>query len=96
MLQDAFNKGMHREVKVVLEGRLKEANHLRYLDDVRSKRIKAPNINTRGRLVARGERMSKKGLESTRAHCFGILHRSPQVVRTARVPDLTYLVLAFT
>ena len=74
---------------------LKEANHLRHLDDVRSKGIEAPNMNARGGPIARGEGMSKKGLDSTKAHSFNILHNNPQVVRTARVPNLTDLVLAF-
>ena len=86
---------MQRKAEAVLEGHLKEANHLRHLDDVRSEKIGAPNMNTRGGLVASGEGLSKKGLDPTRAHCFGILHSSPQVVRTARVPDLTDLALAF-
>ena len=96
MLQDAFDKGMQREAKAVLEGRLKEANHLRHLDNVRSEKIEAPNMNIEGGPVARGEGMSKRGLDPTRAHSFGILHNSPQVVRTARVPDLTNLDLAFS
>ena len=95
VLQDAFDKGMQRKAEAVLEGRLKDANHLRHLDDVRSKGIEAPNMNTRGGPIARGEGMSKKGLDSTKAHSLGILHNNPQVVRTARVPNLTGLVLAF-
>ena len=95
MLQDAFDKRVQRKVEAILEGSLKEANHLRHFDDVRSEGIGAPNMNTRGGPVAKGEGMSKKGLDLTRAHCFGILHSSPQVVGTARVPDLTDLPLAF-
>ena len=86
---------MQRKAKAILEGRLKEPNHLRHLDDVRREKIRAPNMNTRGGLIASGEGLSKKGLDPTRAHCFGILHNSPQVVRTARVPDLIELALTF-
>ena len=86
---------MQRKAEVVLEGRLKEANHLQHLDDVRSEKIGAPNMNTKGGPVASSEGLSKKGLDPTRAHCLGILHSSPQVVKTARVPDLTDLAFAF-
>ena len=64
---------MQRKAKVVLEGRLKEANHLRHLDNVRSEKIEAPNMNTKGGPVARGEGMTKKGLDrlgpTTSAFC---------------------------
>ena len=86
---------MLRKAQAVLKGRLKEANHLWHLDDVGSDKIGAPNMNTKGRPVASGEGLSKKGLDPTRAHYFGILHSNPQVVRTARVTDLTDLALAF-
>ena len=86
---------MQRKAEAVLEGRLKEAIHLRHLDDVRSEKIGAPNMNIKGGPVARGEGLSKKGLNSTRVHYFGILHSSPQVVRTAWVLDLIDLALAF-
>ena len=95
MLYDAFDKGMQRKTEVVLEDRLKEENHLRHLDDVRSEKIGTPNMNTKGGPVASNEGLPKKGLDSTRAHCFDILHSSPQVVRTAKVPDLTDLALSF-
>ena len=87
---------MHRKAEAVLEGHLKEANHFRHLDDVRSEKIGAPIINTKGGLIASGEGLSKKRLDLTRAHGFGILFSSPQVVRTAKVPDLTDLALAFS
>ena len=67
MLQDAFDKGMLREKEAILEGRLEEANHLRHLNDVKSKKIRAPNPNTEGGPVERGEVMSKRGLDPTRA-----------------------------
>ena len=95
VLQDTFDKGVQRKAEAVLEGRLKEANHLWHLDNVRSERIGAPNMNTRGGPVVRGEGMSKKGLDPTRAHCFGIFHNSPQVVITTRELDLIDLALAF-
>ena len=84
---------MKRKAKFILKGRLKEANHFRHLDDIRSERIGAPNMNTKGGTVASGECLSKRGLDLTRAHCFGVLHNSPQIVRTVRVPDLTDLAL---
>ena len=87
---------MQRKAETVLEGRLKEANHLRHLDDVRSEKIRAPNINTKGGPVASNEGLSKKGLDLTKAHYFGILHSSPQGVRTASVPNLIDLALAFS
>ena len=65
MLQDAFDKGMQRKTKVVLKGRLKETNHFRHLDDIRSERIEAPNMNTKGGPVARGEGLYKRGLDLT-------------------------------
>ena len=86
---------MERKAKVVLKGRLKEVTHLRNLDDIRGEKIGAPNVNTKGGPVASGEGLSKKKLDPTRAHCLDILHSIPQVVRTARVPDLTDLDLAF-
>ena len=86
---------MQRKAEVVLKGCLKEANHLRHLDDVRGEKIRAPNVNTKGGPVASDKGLSKKGLDPTKAHCFGILHSSPQVVRIARVPNLTNLALAF-
>ena len=79
MLQDTFNKGMQREAEAILEGRLEEANHLRHLNNVGSEKVRAPNLNTEGRPVARGEIMSKRGLDPTRAHSFGILYSRPQV-----------------
>ena len=82
---------MQRKAEAVLEGRPKEANHLWHLDDVGSERIGAPNMNTKGGPVASREGLSKKGLDPNRAHSFGILHSSPQVLRTAMVPDLTNL-----
>ena len=87
---------MQRKAKAVLEGRLKEANHLWHLDDVGSERIGAANMNTKGGLVVSSEGLSKKGLDPNRAHSFGILHSSPQVFRTAMVPDLTNLAFAST
>ena len=75
---------MQRKAEAVLKGRLKEANHLWHLDDVRSEKIGTPNINTKGGPVASGEGLSERGLDPTRAHYLGILHSSPQVVRTAR------------
>ena len=93
MLQDAFDKGMQRKTKVVLKGRLKETNHFRLLDDIRNERIGAPNMNTKGGPVASGEGLSIRGLDPTRVHCFGVLHRSPQIVRIARVPYLADLAL---
>ena len=95
MLQDAFDKGMQREAEAILEGRLEEANHLQHLNDVRSEKVRAPNLNTEVRPVARGEIMFKRGLDPTRAHSFGIMHNSPQVGIAARIPDLTDLTLAF-
>ena len=95
MLQDAFDKGMQREAEAILKGRLKEANHLRHLNDVGSKKIKAPNSNTEGRPVARGEIMSKRWIDLTRSHSFGVLYSRPQVGRAARIPDLNDLTLAF-
>ena len=95
MLQDAFDKGMQREVEAILEGRLEEANHLRHLNDVGSEKVMAPNPNTEGRPEVRGEIMSKRGLDPTRAHSFGILYNRPQVGKAARIPDLTDLTLAF-
>ena len=86
---------MQRKAEVVLKGRLKEANHLRHLDDVRSEKIGAPNMNTKGGPVASGEGLSKKGLDPTRAPYLGILHNNPQIVRTVRVPDLTDLAITF-
>ena len=96
MLQDAFDKGMQREVETILEGHLEEVNHLRHLNDVGSEKVRTPNLNTKGRPVARGEIMSKKGFDPTRAHSFGIMYSRPQVGRTARIPDLTDLTLPFT
>ena len=93
MLQDAFDKGIQREAEAILEGRLEEANHLRHLNDVGSEKVRAPNPNTEGRLVARGEIMSKRGLDPTRAHKFGILYSLPQVGKAARIPNLTDLTL---
>ena len=87
---------MQRKEEVILEGHLKEANHLRHLDDVRSEKIGALNMNTKGAPIASGEGLSKKGLDPIRAHFFGILHSSPQVVRIAKVPNLTDLALAFS
>ena len=87
---------MQREAEAILEGRLEEENHIRHLNDVRSEKVRAPNPNTEGRLVARGEIMSKRGLDPNRAHNFGILHSSPQVGRAERIPDLTELTLAFS
>ena len=96
MLQDTFDKGMQREAGAILEGRLGEANHLWHLNDVRSEKVMAPNSNTEGRPVARGEIMSKRGLDPTRAHSFGILHSSPQVGRAVKTPDLNDLTLAIS
>ena len=96
MLQDSFDKGMQREAEAILEGRLEEANHLWPLYDVRSEKIRAPNPNIEGGPVARSEVMSKRGLDPTRAHGFSILHSNPQVVRAARIPNLTDLTLAFS
>ena len=95
MLQDAFDKGMQREAEAILEGRLEEANHLRHLNDVGSEKFKAPNPNTKGRPVARGEIMSKREFDPTKAHSFGILYSRPQVGRAARIPYLTNLTLPF-
>ena len=87
---------MQRKAKAVLKGRLKEATRLRHLDDVRGEKIEAPNVNTKGGPVSSGEGLSKKKLDPTKAHCFDILHNILQVVKTARVPDLTNLALAFS
>ena len=86
---------MQRKAKAIFKGRLKEANHFRHLDEIRSEEIGTPNMNTKGGPVASGEGLSKRGLDPIRAHYFGILHSSPQIVRTARVPNLTDLALAF-
>ena len=94
MLQDTFDKGMQREAEAILEIRLKEANHLRRLNDVGSEKVKVPNPNTKGRPIARGEIMSKRAFDPTRAY-FGILYSRPQVGRAARIPDLTDLTLPF-
>ena len=96
MLQDAFDKGMQREAEAILDGYLEEANHLWHLNDVGSEKVRAPNLNTKGRPVARGEIMSKRELDPTRAHNFVILNSHPQVDRAARIPDLTDLTLAFS
>ena len=96
MLQDAFDKGMQREAKAILKGRLEEANHLRHLNDVGSEKFRAPNPNTKGSPIARGKIMSKKGFDLTRAHNFGILYNRPQVGRAARILDLTDLTLPFS
>ena len=95
MLQNAFDKRMQREAKTILEGHLEEANHLRHVNDVGGEKVKAPNPDTEGRSVARGEIMFKRGLDSTRAHNFGILYSRPQVSKATRIPDLTDLTLAF-
>ena len=87
---------MQRKAEAVLKGRLKEADHLRHLDDVRSEKIEAPNMNTKGGPIASGEGISKKGLDPTRAHYFGIFHKSSKLVRIAKVLDLTDLALAFS
>ena len=86
---------MQREAEAILEGCLEEANHLRHLNDVGSEKVRAPNPNTEGRPVARGEIMSKRGLDPTRAHSFDILYNRLQVGKAAIIPDLTYLTLAF-
>ena len=65
------------KAETVLEGRLKEANRLQHLDDVRSEKIGALNMKTKGGPLASGEGLSKKGLNPTRAHCFNFLHNSP-------------------
>ena len=96
MLQDAFDKGMQKEAEAILEGRLEEANHLRHLNDGGNKKIKAPNSNTEGRPVARGEIMSKRWLDLIRAHSFGIMYSRPQVGRASRILDLNDLTLAFS
>ena len=54
----------------------------------------APNPKTEGRPIERGEIMSKRGLDPTRAHSFSILYSRPQVGRATRIPDLTDLTLA--
>ena len=95
MLQEAFDEGMQREEEVVLEGRFKEANHILHLNDVKSVKIRALNSNIEGGSVTRGEVISKRGLDPTRAHSFSILHSSPLVVKATRIPDLTDLTLAF-
>ena len=86
---------MQREEEVVLEARLEEENHLRHLNDIRSEKIRAPDLNTEGEPVARCKVMSKRGLDPTRAHIFHIPHSSPQVVKASKIPDLTDLTLAF-
>ena len=95
MLQDAFDKGMQRETEDIHEGHLEETNHLRHLNDVGSEKVRAPNLNIEVRPVARSEIMSKRGLDLTRAHSFGILHSRPQIGRAARISDVTDLTLAF-
>ena len=87
---------MRREAEATLEGRLEEANHLWHLNNVGSEKVRVPNPNTKGRPVERGEIMSKRGLDPTRAHNFGILNSHPQVDQAARIPNLTDLTLAFS
>ena len=93
MLQKAFDKRMQREAKAILKGRLEEANYLWHVKDVGGEKVRAPNPNTEGRSVARGEIMFKRGLDPTRAHSFGFLYNRPQVSRAIRIPDLADLTL---
>ena len=95
MLQNAFDKMMQREREAILEGRLEEVNHLRHVNDVGGEKVRAPNPDTEGRPIARGEIMFKRGLDLTRAHSFEILYNRSQVSRATRIPDLTDLTLAF-
>ena len=87
---------MQRKPETVLEGHLKEADHLGNLDDVGGEKIRAPDLNAKRGSIAGKEGFFIKGLDLTRTHNVHILHGSPQVVRTTRVPDLIDLALAFS
>ena len=78
-----------------LEGRFKEADHLGNLDYIEGEKIRAPDLNARRGFIAGNEGFFIKGLDPTRTHDVRILHGSPQMFGTARVPNLTNISLAF-
>ena len=77
--------------KTILEGRLKEADHLGNLDDVRGEKIRAPDLNAKRGSIAGNEGFFIKGLDPTRTHGVRILHGSLQIFGTTRVLNLTNL-----
>ena len=86
---------MQRKAETVLEGRFKEVDHLRNLDDVRGEKIRAPDLNAKRGSIAGNEGFLIKGLDPTRTHDVRILHDSLQIFGTTRVPNLTNISLAF-
>ena len=86
---------MQRKAETVLEGRFKEADHLRNLDDVGGENIRAPDLNAKRGSIAGNEGFLIKGLYSTRTHDVRILHCSLQIFGTTRAPNLTNISLAF-
>ena len=73
---------MQRKAETILEGHLKEANHLGNLDNVRDEKIRTPDLNAKRGSIVGNEGFFIKGLNPSRTHGVRILHGSPQVVRT--------------
>ena len=86
---------MQGKAETILEGRFKEVDHLGNLDDVGGEKIKALDLNAKRGAIAGNEGLSIKGLNLTRTHGVRILHGSPQIFGTTRIPNLTNLSLAF-
>ena len=82
-------------METILEGRFKEADHLGNLDDVGGEKIRALDLNAKRGSIAGNEGFFIKGFDPTRHHDISILHDSPQIFGTTRVPNLTNLSLAF-
>ena len=82
-------------MKTILEGRFKEADHLRNLDDVGGENIRTPDLNAKRGSIAGNEGFFIKGLDPTMTHDVCILHRNLQIFETIRVPNLTNFSLAF-
>ena len=94
VLQDVLYEGVQRKAETVLEGRFKEADHLRNLDDVGGEKIRPLDMNSRRGSIAGNKSFFTKGLDRTRTHNVPILHGNPQIFGTTRVPNLTNLSLA--
>ena len=95
VLLDVLDKWVQRKAETILEGRFKEADHLRKLDDVGGEKIRAPDLNAKRGSITGNEGFFIKGLDPTRTHGVRILHGSLQIFETTRVPNLTNLSLAF-
>ena len=91
-MQNAFDEGVQRKAKTILNGRVKEVDHLGNENNIRHEEIRTPDLDAGGRSISSSEGFSVRGLNLTRAHDLRVPHDDLQIFRATGIPNLVNLV----